>query len=858
MLARWAMILIAAILGAVPAALARAADIEVKVIHFGTGDVARGAGTLAVQCDFRSGLDRVIELEAVLELPNADLDIAEHSRSFVLNPGQSQRRWIYGTLPPMGEGTLRSSIFELRLYELEGGQRARDLGTAQIAPELAENTPRVLSPEEDAVLVVGARSAGLDIYAQLPNGLQSIPALNTVTAVANLRDTESFPDRWEGYSPFATVVWSSGAVVPSRLSEEAVRALAEWTERGGNLVIALPSAGDPWDVGVAGRHGLSELLPSVAPTRIEDVPVTELLPILSLERAIRARDARMRVAVFDEATLDRGWRPFVAMPSRKSANGVPEPRADSLDARIVAVRREFGFGHITLLGLDVDELAARALQTPAIPQGDVFWNRILGRRGDTLSGAEYAALSDANRLTTRGGYTRAIGEGAEVAGSVGLTGQAAVGALAALGVFALYWVVAGPLGFAVLRRMGRQRWSWVVYVAVALVFTAAIWMVGSGLASNAARVRHFTVLDVVERAPGESDVTKPQPKRATGWLSLFVPDYGTVEVALDRASDAALVGTPRNTLASWRASGSDAEGFPSRERYRVPLDSPDALGLPARSTSIDLETRWMGALAPEWGRMPHATAPVSVTVDRSAAPATISIAGQLTHGLPAVLNDVTIVHVWPVRNDPMALGTDKPPTRRAPGQLPNRGVMRSVASWAPGEPLDLAKQLPRAAITDRGVLERELRQTYYDPIYRAASQFGGFGGVAESPMSLVRSMPMLSLYGMLQPPDYLQNPPQDPEVLRITRHDMRELDLSCWLAQPCLIVMGTLVEVPLPYGLTVDGEAVPSSGPVFVRWIMPLPDSSDWIVPLSQPPRGGRAGSAATTARDASAAEASE
>jgi hypothetical protein len=60
---------------------------------------------------------------------------------------------------------------------------------------------------------------------------------------------------------------------------------------------------------------------------------------------------------------------------------------------------------------------------------------------------------------------------------------------------------------------------------------------------------------------------------------------------------------------------------------------------------------------------------------------------------------------------------------------------------------------------------------------------------------------------------------------------MRELDLSARFAEPCLMVIGSLENVPLPYPVEVDGETVPSEGRVIVRWILPLP--ADWtgIVP---------------------------
>jgi hypothetical protein len=221
-----------------------AADIDVKLLHFGTADLARGGSPLALQLEFRSSLDRVVELEAVWELPNADLDIAEFSRTFVLNPGQAQRRWIYGVLPPWGEGTLVNSIFDLRLYELEGGERVRDLGTVKLAPQSAENTPTVLSPEVDAMLVVGQRKLGLDLLEPASQG-GARPSMHQTTQIGLVRDADALPDRAEGLAPFRAIIWASGAVAPSRLSEETAGAILNWVERGGTLVIALPAANDP-------------------------------------------------------------------------------------------------------------------------------------------------------------------------------------------------------------------------------------------------------------------------------------------------------------------------------------------------------------------------------------------------------------------------------------------------------------------------------------------------------------------------------------------------------------------------------------------------------------------------------------
>lgn len=823
---RLLLLLVLAVLGVLgTAGRAFAADIDVKLVHFGTGDIARGGDTLAVQLEFRSALDRVIELEAVLELPNADLDIAEFSRSFVLNPGQAQRRWVYGALPPMGEGTLMGSVFDLRLYELQGGERVRDLGTAKLSPTVAENTPIILSPEVDAILVIGSRKLGLDMLEPL-NQADVRPSMHQATRIALAKDADALPDRAEGFSPFRAVIWASGAIAPSRLSEETARALIEWIRRGGTFVVALPAAGDPWSLGSPDANPLSEILPAVAPTRIEGVKVRDLIQMLSVREDLRDPEATLRIAAFDPATLPRGWRPFLAVPARRNPDGTPILRDGSPDGLVVGVRRSLGFGSVTVLGLDVDELTSRSLQAPVLPQVDVFWNRVIGLRADTPSGAEFAALDAESRAAT-GGYTRGVDIGRAVSSEIGLAGQAAVGVLAATAVFAFYWLLAGPIGFAALKAMKRERWSWVGYVVIAALFSVGILLIGGPLAGRSPRIQHMTVLDMVEPAAGEADLDREQHKRATGWFSLFSPGYGTVEVALDPKGD----GDVRNQLKSWRAISSDAEGFPSRERYRAPLDSPATLEVPSRATSIDFEARWLGAVDPKWGLFPRATTPVSVEVDRSTNPPTISIKGELAHSLPGVLRDVQLLHVWPVRNPLPTLTADgKVMSRRQQGQMPNRGALIALQDWSPGQPLRLETLLEPKPISDRG-LQAALSQRYYDALYSAARNLGQGFGISSDTVDPQQATELLSFYSMLPPPPYIRNPPSDVRVLRIARNAGRELDLAKWFAEPCIVVMGRLDDVPLPYPVVVDGEEVESSGSVYVRWMMPLPDEQSWIVP---------------------------
>ena len=136
MFGRRLRLLLACAATAILGSVAAAQSVDVELIHYGVGDVLRGGGPVAAQFQFRSSLDRVTEIEAVWEVPNADLDIVEHARRFVLNPGQAQKRWLYAVLPPLAEGALAGSIFDLRLYEIAGGERMRLLEELERHPDL--------------------------------------------------------------------------------------------------------------------------------------------------------------------------------------------------------------------------------------------------------------------------------------------------------------------------------------------------------------------------------------------------------------------------------------------------------------------------------------------------------------------------------------------------------------------------------------------------------------------------------------------------------------------------------------------------------------------------------------------------
>ncbi len=842
---------------AIAAALSGAAwaDVSIVLEQFGVGDHFRPGDWTAIKVLLDSDRTTPTPVRIDWEIPDADGDLAVSTRSLVLAPGQSASRWIYGRLPPARSAAeVEGAVFSIRVHEEIDGERGPELGIARVSAATAAVPGRGVALEQGLIGLAGSGRLGLEAYETPPPGLASIPSLNETIRLASGIGAAGFPDRWEGLASYAAIVWAGDdpSTRPTALGLDEGRALREWIERGGTFVIVLPEAGDPWSLGAAAsgsrRNFLTDALDGATPQVREAVAVREVLPALSKSAVLRDPGATMPVRLFDASTLPAPWIPLLAVPApRASQSGLPAPAPGTIQGEVFAIQRPLGFGRLVIVGLDLDALRRRALQDGGLPQADCLWNIVLGVRGDSLTGPEYAALdnSEPRRLVRRPSMLETLG-GEIVTERIDLAGEAAVGILAALGLFAIYWLLAGPLGFGILKRFRRERLSWLLFVAMAAVFSAIAWGGSLALRQGRTRVVHLTFLDHIARGEGPLAglgglPNEPQFQRAESWFTVSLPGYGEATIAIDPDGDR------RNLLANWLAPPGDVRGrFPDIARYDVDLDSPDSLEVPSRATASTFAASWLGPLPPAWGGLPRidAAAPVEPYIDLAAG--TVALRGRLTHELPGALEGVRIIHVNPWRTPLPRFGPGPMPIVATPGELPQFGRFVIVPNWPAGVPIDLGPSLyPAGPVPARATAESlssEIRRSYYEPLLAEL----GFGGFQARPTQTegdrIRRLDMLSLYSMLQPPPYLQNPPTGAETARVERMLGRSVDLGSWFNRPCLIVIGYLRDSAIPVPLEIDGETPPSEGLTVVRWILPLPAVEAAIVPEPRPARTAAAG----------------
>ena len=776
---------------------------------FGVGGYFRPGNFIGIRLQLTSNLTEAVGAQVVWEVPEGLGDIAEHMRTITLTPGQPLGVWLYARTTPRIN---RSTLFSARVYLDEDGKRGRELGSIAMSPATA------MAPAQEVDYAVGMvgfiggnQTAGLDHYNVSRSQMGGFPITTHefTQTVAGL-SVADLPDRWEGLDQFDALVWTDAPPGELAKRENTARALRDYINRGGHLIIILSSAGNDWGIGAPATTPISDLLPQTLPETSE-VKLSELLPIFSKREKISERDDQAVPIRFFE-TIDNYYSPHIAMAKP--------------DGRVVAIQRLVGHGRITVMGFELSSGQMTALMRPSSNQGggiieaDTIWNRILGRRADTLHPTQIKTLDDESRLYRSTRRSLSLGSGNLIIDQIQLSGGALAGIGFAVLLFLFYWLAAGPLGWLALKSSGLVRHAWVIFALTGIVFTLVAWGGVKIFGRKKVQIQHLTFLDYVVPTEGITPPDSAGLQRATSWFTVFLPGYGEPRLSIE--SDPGI----RNLLSPFSAPSVEQTRFRNVDRYVVPTNSPADYEVPARSTTKELVARWMGTVDESWGSIIEVTAPIFVT--RRGGMSGV-IQGKLNHNLPAALDDVHVMIVYPDRTQMIRYsdGTGDDPYLSAgtSGRMTNPGTIWELSTaWQPLTEIDLSETLVGAG-------SPLLR--YFDSLGDRIINFEdqNFGSLTQGQREAY--MEALSFYNQLPPPRYskLENEVRTDSYLGINRHLGRELDLSAWLTRPCLIIYGTLREAEMPVPFRVNGDATASQGTTIVRWVYPLPVDIDDVAP---------------------------
>lgn len=771
-------------------------EVAVRVARVGPGGLARRGDWCGILLEVEDRGLQQRELVLRVAVEDRDGDTAQYERVVASNPGIAQSFWVYAWLPASGRGVSASVHRAVEVPVDESDPPGlRGFAAGAVLAGVPVDLNRAASASEGLMGVVGPAGFGLRKYAGAGSGPgsgagadgRSNPAGHEATRVATGLLVDELPDRWHGLGATGVLVWGEGeGASPAGLSLDQARAVKEWVARGGHLVVVLREAGGVWLS--EADNPLFDVLPVIEPPLRREGVDLERYRALLCERSDAELPGSVTVRSFRRAS---GAGAQDAMPILAGAGG-----------DVVAVRRLVGAGAVTLIGID---LGHPRLRSAGLPEVESFWHRVLGRRGPVVGGvAELTERLGEDAARIAGRRDPAVFDG-DIEEQIDTSRRAAAGVLLGFLVFGAYWLVAGPVGYWLLGRAGMKRHAWVGFALAAAVFSAVAWGGATAIRPDSIEVQHLTVVDSVH---GQT------VQRAQGWGSVLAPWYGDATIAVEDGdySDAAAEGVGlrrwHDLLAPWSpVSGLGlVGGFPDNRGYRIEARAPDSATVPARSTVKQFRIDWAGT-----GRWALPT-PTGLPGDTSVPELTLredgSVDGFLRHDLPGDLEDV--VFVWVTGQRPI----------RARGSA-DRALIAEVRTnklvdpWGPGQRLDVL------AATVGG----EPAERYLSDLLETGRRLGlGATGAAGGPIE--RRVVALSLFSQLPTPDLSLDAQLGRVPIAATRTAAHSWDLGRWFTQPCLIVIGQLVQSRDADGpavpLTVDGRVPAASGRTVVRCVFPL------------------------------------
>jgi len=755
-------------------------EVKVEVGEFGVGNVCRAGDWCGVRLKLTDSAIKQREVLVRIVLADADGDRPAYTRSITLNPGAPMDAWIYFRLPfwfRTGD-TVLALVNEPIADDREpvGLRAGRLLAGKQILPG-----GKVQDAGTPLIGVIGAYEMGLRQYATVAAmGSMTYPALahEAIESVAGLT-AKGIPDRWMGLAPMETIVWgeSTGGTDTdiSQLRGERTKSIKEWVQRGGHLVIVLPPSGQSWTN--AATNELMDILPAVNIMRREGVDLSDFRGMISRSK---------------ETALPRSAVVHVFEPLNSAGPGDAIRVLSGPKGECVVARRIVGIGAVTLIGLD---LSSRLFSQGGVLDADVFWHRVLGKRG--------ILQPDAKDVVNRG---QVIAVDQVISSQIAKRGTAVTGVFLGVTVFVLYWLLAGPLGFGVLKARKATRFAWLAFLLTAIGFTGLAFGAATWFRPRQFEATHLTTLD---------HIYGQNIQRARSWMSLMLPHDGTVRIVAPDSEGLPQASGLRHdlggVLSPWDPVGNvQRSGFLDGREYQVDGRDPTRLDLPSRSTVKQVQLDWAGS--PRWG-MPHPPQGGEIKADGA------KLVGSLVHQLPGPIHDLLICHV--IAQQP--LGAD----------VRSRLVSRvqfwkwpSNKEWAPNVPLDLKVETEQTQALNSGEL-------YLSNIVPTSNfNLGINAGVdSRSFRSVVDAMTAATLFSQLGIPDDASKQ-SATQVAVLRREATQTLDLARWFTQPCVIVVGFVgggglspgVGASAPVTVSIDGKPMETSGITVVRWVYPLAD----------------------------------
>jgi hypothetical protein len=475
--------------------LARAAErVQVERLRLGLDEAIDRfkVGTwVPVRVQLKAGSERFTGMLEVVA-PDDDSTPTSFQRPVNLAPGELQ--WFTAYTRP---GHMGADI-DVNIYDDQGRRQAGARSTALLSVD-------ILTPDQTLLATLG-HPQGVEAIATLPgfgpgNNARGAGSSVIVTRVAV---PDGLPGRWYGFDGIDVVIIDTNSQpVVDALDAGRAEALKSWVRNGGHVVI---SVGANWQ-------------------RVRDSALAEMLPARPSGRTQVDDLGALEAYTGSAKPITKGVQPVTVT----RLEGLERRGGHALDstATPLLVRGPYGFGRVTLIGLDVD-------QNPFAKWDDraLFWAKVLDlhRQGldansvhtaPTARGSAVIYQSNVNDLSTL------IHSSLEQFPGVRLVPFGWV----AFFIF-LYILLIGPGDYFFLKKVvKRMELTWVTFPLIVVTVSALAYVAAYAIKGTELRVNQVDVLDV-DQISGLM--------RGNSWLTIFSPQNRDYDVAIvPRPLDAA-------------------------------------------------------------------------------------------------------------------------------------------------------------------------------------------------------------------------------------------------------------------------------------------------------------------------------
>jgi len=662
--------------------------------------------------------------------------------------------------------------------------------------------PRHVAPLRTSL--IGVTSGGLMGLASFRETHTQHEPMEIITGI----DPATLPDRWYGMKVIDALVWSPSAARSPADPSVPVAAIKEWVRRGGHLVIILSAVDTGWS----------------------DPKLADLLPPVNIGEAVEVEPPRWLFHTSDEVNfppeperfvgIKFTVRPLTRRPGATSGDaslifpGDPNMVVPALGEPALVAAHQYGFGRVTLVGIDITD--RRMASNVAFVRFGLtrLWQTVFTWRSP--GNLHTSILLDERRMIPLN-VRRERDLPDVIGGRISMKTTAAATLFAAVVLFGVYWVVAGPGMFAALKTRKMLHHSWLVFGVVVLLFSAVTWLAAMFMRPGQTEIEHFSIVDIDASGPG------PALIRSHSYCSLFVPRHGSVDLAVEVPKDRA----NGNALASPGLPGSDRSSFVDEQRYTInTLAVASSPAVPIRSTAKQFEVQYCdilddGPFARRWSR------PDGKLRLTSGWPT-----GELTHHLPGMLTNVRVIY---------CPGDGMPPM-----------LTMMADKWEPGTVLSIRNATttklvvnPNLVVKPGGRTKSELHTKPNGWEARTIGDEGYLGAIIKSIIgdrretddegqvkvvdpgapAIVNRLELMTFFSMLPPPNFMAD--DDGNVLgsrtpvHFVRSIARTADLSHLTSLRRVIILGHIDKnSPLPAPVTVDGDEIDSSGWTMVRFVL--------------------------------------